>query len=175
VTTRQLAVPVLAALVLALASAGFACDGGGDELSLEEYVDRVAAALAETDARAGEISGPLSEIGGEQPVDQQIEAARTYLSDLVPIADELVVALRAIDPPSEAQNAHEALIAAWGRLRDRGQETLDVLEQAETQAELEEEFGMFQQDSSAGVLAGCRMLQDAADGAGLAVDLACET
>jgi hypothetical protein len=154
-------------------AAAFACGGSGDGLSMEEYVEQVARALRDTDARVEEISEPLSEIGGAQPVDQQIEAARTYLSDLVPIADELDVTLRALDAPSEAEEAHEALIAAWEGLRDRGQETLDVLEGAETQSQLEGEFGLFLQDSSAGVFAACRGLQDVVDGA--AVDLACET
>jgi len=163
-------------LVVPLCGMLFACGGGRDGgLSMEAYVEQAARALANTDARVEEISGPLSEIGGAQPVDQQIEAARAYLSDLVPIADEFVLALRAIDAPSQAEEAHEALIEAWEGLRDRGQEALDVLESAETQSELEGEFGLFLQDSSAGVFAACRELQDVADASGLAVDLACET
>lgn len=166
---------LIASLMLFVIALGAsACDGGGEGLSLEDYVDQVATALADTDARAGEISGPLSTIGSDEPLDQQIEAARTYLSDLVPIADELVVQLEAIEPPEEAGEAHAALIAAWEGLGDLGQETLDDLEQAASEAELQGEFGLFLQDSSAGVFAACQELQMVAYEADLAKDLDCE-
>lgn len=165
---------VLLVIVL-LSVLAFACGGGGDGLSLEEYVDQVQVSLRDTDQRAGDISGPLNVIGGDEPLDQQIEAARTYLSDLVPIADEFVTTLEAMDAPAEAGAVHAALIAAWEDLRDRGQQTLGALEDAQSEAELQGEFGLFLQDASAGVFAACDQLQVIAYDANLRADFDCET
>jgi hypothetical protein len=151
---------------------GFAC-GGDDALSLGDYSGQVATALRETDQQVSDISEPLDQIGGDQPIDQQIEAARTYLSDLVPIADGLVGELQGIDAPGEAAEAHHLLIEAWEALRDEGQATLDELAGATSEAELQDEFGQFRQNSSAVVFAACERLQELADGAELAVDFGC--
>ncbi|MDZ4278823.1 MAG: AAA family ATPase, partial [Dehalococcoidia bacterium] len=104
-----------------------------------EKLDEARNRLAATRDNLGRVNLLVSEL---EPRLRQLERQADRAASHSRLSAELALALRALFG-RQWQDAHEALTVAWERLRDRGQETLDVLEQAQTQAELEGEFGLF--------------------------------
>jgi hypothetical protein len=160
----------LAVLALAFAAmGGWACtDDEGNELTLEEYF----AALEELDATANEQTDALF-AGIDNSSD--VEDFRGALSGIPEIVAEFNSGLEDLDPPDEAQEAHDAAVAAAEAFAEAQETALAEAEDAETVEELDETFNdhAFAQADEAFQDACTDLVQIAIDN-NIDVDLGCE-
>lgn len=131
---------LLARTAASLLAAGVfigACSSNSDQLTLDEY-------FTEFEAIDAEIDSELDALFSESPWDEEAfadEANLEVFKDLAVgfprIIGNAVDRLKDIDPPSEVEDAHDALIDAGGTLVAAFDEGVDVIDDAETMAELE--------------------------------------
>jgi hypothetical protein len=105
---------LILALVLMAASLGVAAGCGGEErLSREEFGER----LQSIDQRGGERWGRLAQVAADLKPDQPLPAdVMQPMTDLVEFQRQAAAELAELNPPEEAEEEVEMLIAA---LRDR--------------------------------------------------------
>jgi predicted O-linked N-acetylglucosamine transferase (SPINDLY family) len=109
---------VLAAAVLG----GVAGCGGEERLSREEFSDRV----QRIGDRGGELWGRLAQRAEDLQPDEPLPAdVKQALSELVEFQEEAAAELEALNPPKEAEEAVESLVAA---LRERTRTFEQVIE-----------------------------------------------
>ena len=92
-TTLALLAPVLAASLLAC--------GGDDGLSKEEHIAQGDAVCQRFEDEGSELDPPAS-----------LEEVPAYLDSTIGIAESAVADLRALDPPGEGADVHEALVGS---------------------------------------------------------------
>ena len=115
----------LIGLVLLIGACGGDNDNGADELSLNEYFSRLQALSDEVRSRADGLAEPVSfddDVAGV--FNQSLDIFRDFLNDV-----------RELNPPSEAQSAHEALVSALDHFIDANEDLVGQLEDASTEAE----------------------------------------
>ena len=86
-----------------------AADGGGEALSTEEFIEQGDAICKDFSDRAAELTAP------EDEADQ----AR-YLGELIAIGEDVLSDFQAIEPPSDGEEVHAALVGAL----EKGLDTL---------------------------------------------------
>ena len=124
----RFAVVVVALMVgsALVAACGGGDGGGGDggELTLDEYFQQLEDIKETYDARGEALDEDASALG------EDVGAFQDYFGDLQDVFDEALDDVRDLDPPSEAQDAHDdfvaALTAAQAELDDIGDEIADV-------------------------------------------------
>jgi hypothetical protein len=114
---------------LAVMVALSACGGGGDSMTLEEYF----AALEEADTKFSQETDAVFE-GVTDPED--VDAIRDAFSGLPDVVDEFVNELDDINPPDEAEDAHERAVDAGNAFVDVLRDTVGEVGDAETAEEL---------------------------------------
>jgi len=150
-----------------------ACGDGGDELSLEEYFQRVLDIGDAAETRADTLEEESQGLG------EDLNATRDYFDGLEAIAREALSDLRDIDPPAEVRDAHDEFVAGvaatqavWKDLSDR---IRDLESPSEVQALL---FAMSEDPAFSAAFErqgnACVQLQGIADENGIDVDLECE-
>lgn len=150
-----------------------ACGGGGsgDALTLEEYFQDLDA--LENEFRAGQDASEVAfaAIDDSTPVEDVI----TLFEELQSVSDEFVAGLEGIDPPPEAEAAHEETIAGFQAISQLIDETIAAVEGGATGEEL---FAIFATDEAVEVSealdATCRALQTLATDNGIDVALNCQ-
>ena len=172
-----------AALLLALGVAATACGGDG-ALSLEEYFQRLDAIQNESDARFEALEAEEPDIDDDDVLDEEEkEALRDSFAAFPTIFREAIDKADDLDPPAEAEEAHDELVAAGEALVESQSELqedfLARLADIESTSELEELFSeLFEnaeaQAASERFTAACLALQDIANANDIAVDLECE-
>jgi hypothetical protein len=171
---------VLAGLSLALVIVAAACGGGGGggALSLEKYFQR----LEELDQAFDEKNDALSvqlqnELAAVASPEEAIEVlARLFRDEGLPTLQGFVDDLAALDPPSEAEDAHNEAVEAGREAVQALEDLIEQIESADTPAEVERlltddttdpAFERFDQ--------ACFGLQEVADDNDIAIDLNCES
>ncbi|MDO8614880.1 MAG: hypothetical protein Q7T33_03965 [Dehalococcoidia bacterium] len=92
-------------VLLALSLAG-ACGGGGGELSLQAYFQRLGDISKRVDDRDQELTTNFPNAFSDP------EQTRGYYDDFLPTADQALSDIKKLDPPDEAQAAHDEFAAA---------------------------------------------------------------
>jgi hypothetical protein len=147
-----------------------ACNDDGS-LSLDEYFQQVEEIDKTNTERQGELEGQFDELGPDSSVDdaadlfeQQVDLLRDFHGDL----DD-------IEPPDEAEDAHNRAVEALGE----GLETFDsFIEQFREADSIEEAFGQFEDSDFAAfdrADEACRDLVQVATDNGVDVTLDCES
>jgi hypothetical protein len=175
---RVLAGLVVAAVTVVAAACGGDDGNNGDPQSLEDYLRDYDRLGQEFSDRAGEISDDLNESealnDAEASVDDLVEAFRRFMEDFRELVDEGIDRFGDLDPPPDAEDAHEDQLDDVREARDRVEEFLDDLAAVDT----EEELGEFAERFASGLdelqSDGCQRLQDLADDANIDIDLECE-
>jgi hypothetical protein len=158
-------------VVIGVAAIAFAACGGSDAMTLEEYFEEFQTTNNEFEERADKL---FEEVDDTDP-----DALKQAFRDTPPLIDEFIDELQAMDPPSEAADAHneaveagrvlvqeyEAFVEDFDDTDGSLDELLEVLEGIETSAlgDALEEFGT-----------ACEQLQTIADDNEIEVDLECE-
>ncbi|KPK46906.1 MAG: hypothetical protein AMJ77_04830 [Dehalococcoidia bacterium SM23_28_2] len=165
---------VLAALVALALALGCGDDG---ELSIQDYLQDIHALMEESAANAEELGDPFAY--QELATDEELlRAIRDYCDALVPMVRRSINTLSDMEPPPEAVEPHNELLASVGSLADAFE---DLGEQAADAQSLEElnqwtiESGWNETYASSGEGANraCLALQDLADENSVALDFEC--
>lgn len=125
----------LLAMSVAAITIAAACGDDGGGATLEEYFAEVNRITAESDERIRDLAGDFS---GEF---ENLEEARESYGGYVAVYDEFVQGIDALEPPSEAADAHTNFVATSKEIQELNKTRLESLEQAQDDAELEEIFG----------------------------------
>ena len=175
---RRLFAPlIVAALLLAFGTAASGCGGDGDGgLTLEEYFQRLEAAendrAAQSEALQEESEQEFSE--GFASEKEEIEATRDLFDAVTPVFGDFVDALADVDPPAEAQDAHEEAVDAGARLLAVFQDVADRLAEVESASEAEEVLDDSELETADDRFdQACFTLQEIADANDIVVDLGC--
>ncbi len=141
--------------------------GGGDEVTLEEYFERLEAAsitfTEESDAAADELGSS-----------EEIDSVKDAIALLPPIVEHFVNDISALNPPEEAQEAHDAAVEAGENFSEAVNGVLDELGDVESIEDLEGVVSTDALDEASGAFtAACEDLQTLADENNIEVDLDC--
>lgn len=203
--TRLTVIPIIAGLVLALSLFAGACSGGdgGGGSDAPTAVTGEPSDGGDTPEPGGgeptETSGPSSELeayfqdlddaenkfrAGQETagaafadVDETtpIQDVIDLLTELRDVIDEFVANLEDIDPPPEAEAAHNESIAGFQVASDAIGEALDAADSGTTTSEV---LAIFEApevvQAETALDATCEALQTLADDNGIAVDLSCQ-
>ncbi len=169
---RRTAAPlIILALLLALGTTAAAC--GGDDLTLEEYFQR----METLDDAANERFEPLVEALDQEFESEadQVEATRAFFNADIPILRDFVDALDDLDPPTEVEDPHEEFVAAGRDQVDAFQDLTGRMTVVESISELEELLDDPELDAASDRFdKACFELQEIAADNGIAFDLGCE-
>jgi len=176
-TSRSLFV-VLAALVALILASGCGDDGenGGAELSIQDYLQGVHSILRDSAANTENLVEPLQQ---DFPSDEEaLRAIQDYCDALMPILRKGTNSLNDMEPPAEAVEAHNELLASVESLaeafEDLGEQAADAhsleeIEQWSTESGWNETYESFLEDGNR----ACLVLQGLADENSLALDFEC--
>jgi len=164
---------VAAALVLAFGTVAVACGGGnGDGLTLEEYFQRLEALSTDNDQRGVALFESFGEEFSSE--EEQIRATQEFWKEFLVLLGQFVNGLDDIDPPAEAEAAHEESVDAGAVMLKAYQELVDQMAEAESVSELAEGFGDIELGASSDRFEqACVALQGIADANGIDVSLNC--
>lgn len=177
---HPLAIPFLAALLLALAAAP-AC--GGDDASIPgRYFRQLEETREEVNQRFTTLQDDFETALASEATDAEItEAARDYYGGNLSTLEDAISRLEEIEPPveiAEAEQTHQEFVAAMKDLALVFEDLSARAESAESVSELEDllaEADRAEFDAVAGRFGqACLALQDIADANGIAADLNCE-
>ncbi len=162
---------LIAATGLALGIAAGACGGGGAELTLEEYFQKMQAisaeAVQETDTLDEKFDAlEENDFGGLREL---VVANTAITGDTFGEMDD-------IDPPDEVEDAHVEFVDAGENMAGLMKAFSDDLADVESVSELEEAFGRVVglEAASARIDAACAELAKIAAENGIQVDLDCD-
>jgi hypothetical protein len=156
---------------LLITTATVACQedaDAGDQLTLEEYFNRLQAAYQKADEDEAELE---DRYGGIQSIDVLRDTAPQFQA----IADRFIADVEKLEPPEVARAAHEEALNADRALRDEVASFVDAVQDVESV----DEFDALA-DSDAFTAAdehyteACAALQEMADENDIDVDLGCE-
>jgi hypothetical protein len=173
----------LAAVFVLTGSLGFAACGGDDDddggsedqaTELEEYfvsVEQIKAAY-DTDVRA--LDQDLEAIEA-LPAEEQLDALRGYYRDSETRFGTAIEELDALDPPSEAEEPHDAFVGAGDEVLELSASLYAELEEVETVEAANELFESTPEidEASANFENACRDLQSLADENAVDANLGC--
>ena len=175
--TQFLALIVITVVLLAFGAVASACDGDGDGgLTLEEYFTKMDPIFSHVDAEANRIGEEAFAALDESPsVDEQIAALRSYLTGFLPVVEQASDDIQDLDPPAEVKDSHGTLLGAIDDFLVAGNDTLDKLDDAKTQAEVDEaaQF-LFSPGAGDDITQACNDLQSIAADNNIDVALNCE-
>ena len=174
---QLLAIPFLAALLLALAAAP-AC-GGDDASPPEQYFRQLQETRAELSQRFTALQDEFDAALASESTDAEItEAARDYYGGNLSILEDTISRLEEIEPPAEAAEAHQEFVEAVKGFVAVSEDLSARAERAESVSELEDLLAGADRDEFDAVAGrfeeACLALQDIADANGIAADLNCE-
>ncbi len=109
---KAFAVAIFAAALLALGTIAAAC-GGGDELTLEEYFQRFEAIDADVDAKFETLYADFPDEGEEEffSNEEDLPFFKELFSGFPVIVRDALDQAEDLNPPSEAEDAHDELLA----------------------------------------------------------------
>lgn len=156
-------------------------DAAGDhmgELTLEEYFQQVDVVFGQTGERF-DVVGEFDEGVTPDSTDEEVlDAFREWFPELATVLGEGIDGMENIEPPAQAEEAHEEWLAAAALVEALTQDLLDEFEEVETADDLEDFVARFDEpefvEASEGGPEACLGLQGIADANGIDVDLECE-
>ena len=167
----RLIVPLfIVALLLAVGATAVGCGGNG-ELTLEEYFQQVDTLDQDAEARIEALELP-EEFASEE---EQVLAVQDFFAVSVPIIADFVDAIDDLDPPAEAEDAHNEAVDAGRDFVTEAEDLTNELADVGSSSELEEVFDAPEYDAASDRFdQACFDLQDIADANSIDVDLTCE-
>ena len=124
-----------AALLLATSVLSGACSSDSDPLTLEEYFAELEAIDADADSEFEAMFANFPEDPFADEAD--LEVFKDVVVGFPRIVGDLVDGVNALDPPSEVEDAHQALVDAGEDIIVAFDEGVKAINEAETMAEVE--------------------------------------
>ncbi len=167
---------LIGAAGLALAIVGMAC-GGGEGPALEGYFAELDTILRDTNSQLDSINADFDTAYAQAGSDEEaVSVFLDYVSRSRAVVSDAKGRLEALDPPSEAKDAHEAFVGAVSGKMDLTADLDSKLQDAETTDDITRIFGDIQEEGEAAdsaADAACFGLQAIADENNIGVDLKC--
>lgn len=177
--TRLVPLALIAVMVLAFGAIAAACgdggDGGGDELTLEEYFQRLETIGQDYDDAGSALNQEMeAKFDAAAPEDEQIALFRDFLDEALPLVSDFVNDLDDLSPPAAAADAHNDAVEAGQDLVGMFENVIVVADEATLFADaaaLLDAPGFTEASDS--FTNACLALQEIADDNGIDVDLRC--
>ena len=176
---RVVGLLLLTALLLGASTIAAACGGGDEELSLEEYFQKLQTSSDDLEQRgeasASELGDDFDPETGELP---SIDTLQRILSEGVSAFQDALNEVESLDPPSEVKGAHDTFLQEARARMEVFESLADRAAEAESLSDLEDVFAEFEgPDFEAADIRfedACRGLEQVAAENGIEVDLNCE-
>ena len=170
---RSVPSALIVVLLVAFGAIAAACGGGGEPLTLREYFQRLAKVFTDADERFEALTDQCVE--DVEPEGAEIEATRCFFDASVRVFRDALDETNDLDPPAEAEAAHEELVNAGADLAQFIGEFGEQLADTESASELEELFGEESfADAGERFEEACFDLEEIARENDIEVDLDCE-
>ena len=173
----RLASLLLALLLAAVAAFAAACNGDGqrDALTLEQYFQQVDRVVDDVAEQADElIEQAFTDVDTSSSEDAQLAASRVYLSGFLAIIESFLDDIGEIEPPAEANDAHDAFAEAAGEFADASRDVIERLEDVLSPGGLGELLADPDLNEAGDrVEQACFEVQDLAEEHGIDIDLNC--
>jgi hypothetical protein len=167
---------LLGATLLVLGTVAAACDGGG-RLTLEEYFERFGAIDADVDVRLFE---DFPNEGEEEffSNEENLPLLKELFAGFPVILTGALDALEALNPPSEAEDAHNEFLATGRELAEVFEDGADRVEAVgsllDVEQIIEEELEPAQEEAQKRFDDACLGLVGVGEANGIVVDVSCE-
>jgi hypothetical protein len=167
----------VATLLLAMGVLIGSCSSGSDPLTLDEYFAEVEAVDADADSQFEALFADFPWDEDAFADEANLEVFKDVVVGFPRIVGDLVDGVKDLDPPSEVEDAHDALIDAGEALIVAFDEGVDVINDAETMADVETAMGQLEPtiDGAQDVFdAACLTVVDIAIANDIHVSVTCE-
>ena len=130
---------LLGAMLLVLGTVAVACDGD-DRLTLEDYFERFEAIDADVDAKFEALYEDFPDEGEEEFLssEENLPLFKEIFAGFPVILADALDALDELNPPSEAEDAHDELLARGRELVEVYEDGVDRVEAVESVSEVEQ-------------------------------------
>ncbi len=178
---RRLFAPLfVAAALLALGSIAAAC-GGDDKLTLEEYFEQAQVISDDSDEEFEALYADFPDEDDEEffSNEENLSVIKDFAARFPVIFRDTLNDVEALDPPPEVEDAHDEFLAAGRDLLTLFEGLTSPVEEAESVSEVEELFGIGEEDpeieaADQRFMDACLALEGIADDNGVVVDFDCE-
>ncbi len=175
---KAFVISILAAVLLALGTIAAAC-GGGDELTLEEYFQRLKAIDADVDAKFEALFEVFADEGEEDLFsdEENLPLLKALFVGFPVIVRDAVDQVEELNPPSETEDAHEEFLATgreWLEVLEDGADRVEAVESILEIEQIEEELEPAAQEAQERFDAACLDLVGVGEANGIVVDVSCE-
>lgn len=162
-------------LLVGLGIAAGACGDAGDELTLQEYSGQLQVLVDEERERSEPAEAAFNEdLGSSTSVAEQVEASQTFFAFALSDIQRFVESLQDFDPPAEVEDLHREIVDGYEDVITSTDALLNQLGAVESEAELTALFSDYVSNFEP-LSTPCRQLEGIAGGAGIEVNLDCET
>jgi hypothetical protein len=168
---------LLVVLVLTFAGCGNDSEDSPTTSSPETYFTDLEAVFQESSASVSAAERDLeAAVEGAVSTEEKIAASSDYLAAIEEIFRDTAEQMEELDPPQAAASYHDDFTNAMRDAADLSQDLQDDLDAVTMESELDELLDTFDRDAGGALGAAdlaCSGLQQAADDAGVEVDLDC--
>ena len=172
---------LLGAMLLVLGTVAAACDGE-DPLTLEEYFERFEAIDVDLDAKFEALYEDFPEEAFEDDVfptetEENVQLLKGVFAGFPVILTDALDTLEELNPPSEAEDAHDEVLATGRELAEVYEEAADRVEAVDSLSEMEkieEEFQPAVREAEEPFNTACLDLVSIGLANGIHVNVSCE-
>ncbi len=168
--TRLLSLALITGLLLALSAIATACGGGGEQLTLREYLSRLDELDNELTEQSEALGAQLETLSEAEAFEQLPES----LTQQVGLFEDFGDGLADLDPPAEAQDLHNETVDAVGDLVDAFRDAHEQAEGVDSIADFGEVFGEALTAAEVRITQVCLDAEQLAADNDITVDLDCE-
>lgn len=169
---RFVLILAITALLLALGGVAASCDGGGDELTLEEFFQAVEELDEQQEEASAALDAELDSITEDSSPDEVLDVIDQQ-ADLI---DEFIDGLEDLNAPDETADLQAEAVSAGREVANVVHDAVDEARGAESMAELEDFFALFETDQAVfdRFTQVCLNAEQMAADNGITVDYNCE-
>ncbi len=173
---RRLFAPLfIAAALVALGITAAAC-GGDDKLTLEEYFERFEAIDADVDAKFETLYEDFPDEDDEEffSNEENLPLLKEIFAGFPILLREALDQVEELNPPSEAEDAHDELLATGREWLELLEDAADRVEAVDSISEIEEELEPAVGEAQERFDAACLDVVAVGEANGIVVDVSCE-
>ena len=160
-------------LLSLLAAAGGAC-AGSDQMSVEEYLERMQALEDASAERSEPLEAEFEQLfAAGVSLEERAKGSQRFFTEALGQIEESVVDLRALDPPAEVAGFHDEFVQGFSEAAAATRDAVDLLDEVSSEAELTAVFTGYV-SAFVPLEAPCLAMEDLASDRGIELDMDCE-